>query len=237
MRFKTPRVDAERSRGCAFMRLRIGLAVTAILLSAACGGDDDDSEDSSSRRTTTTTEQAATTTQPQASGDGQQAALTIVESLVLDATDLTDRLLRDPALAADEGSAEVEHLRELYTGDSPTPPEVLARLDELASHSQKVRPGPSGVFREFMVHGIAAVDANTVRFNFCANQDQETVDASGNVVDRFAEVTQGSGEARYVDGRWRFYGLHRDDESSLPTEPGNALPGFCQSLYGDEGQA
>jgi hypothetical protein len=113
---------------------------------------------------------------------------------------------------------------------------VIARLDELAAQGLKVQPGASGVFREFMVHGMAAVDGTTVRFNFCANQDQQTVDEDGTVVTTFAEITQGSGEARYLDGEWRFYGLHRDPDSSIPTDPGDALPGFCESLYGDEGQ-
>ena len=238
MRFEQSTTNAKRAQRRGLGQRCVGLGVATLVLVVSCGGDDDDSESSSSRRTTTTTEQpATTTTQPQASGDGQEAAFTIVEGVVLDATDLTDRLLQDPTLASDEDSAELEQLRELYTDDSPTPPEVAARLDELASHGQEVRPGPSGVFREFMVHGMAAVDATTIRFNFCANQDQETVDESGAVVATFAEITQGSGEARYVDGEWRFYGLHRDDESSIPQEPGDALPGFCQSLYGGEGQA
>jgi hypothetical protein len=236
MRFNSARADAERSRWGAFRRLGAGLAVATVLLSASCTGDDDDSEGSSPRRTTTTAERA-TTTQPQASGDGQQAAFTIIESLVHEATDLTDRFMQDPSLASDEDGADVERLRELYTEDSPTPPEVLARSDELASNGQEVRAGPSGAFREFVVHGMAVVDATTVRFEFCANQDQETVDANGTVVAGFAEVTQGTGEARYVDGRWRFYGLHRDEQTSTPKEPGDVVAGFCQTLYGGAGQA
>jgi hypothetical protein len=85
-----------------------------------------------------------------------------------------------------------------------------------------------------MVHDMVAVDAETVRFNFCANQDQETVNADGEVVAQFAEVSQGAGEARYVAGRWRFFGLNRDEETSLPTEPGEASPGFCEQLYSGE---
>jgi hypothetical protein len=216
-------------------RVALVIAGASLIVGAACSGDDDDGADPP--RSTTSADQATTTTQPQASGEDQQAAFTAIESLVLEATDLTDKLLQDPSLAAGDDSADVDRLHEIYTDDSPTPSEVLARLDSLASKGQSIQAGASGVFREFMVHGMAAVDATTVRFNFCANQDQETVDDEGVVIDRFAEVSQGTGEARWIDGRWRFYGLNRDEDTSIPTEPGQALPGFCQSLYGDEGEA
>jgi hypothetical protein len=213
------------------------------LLVGACGGDDDDdaSGDDTARSasaggTASTSSTTTSTSQPRALGDDQQPAFSLVEQLVLDATSLTDRLLQDPTLASGENSAELEQLERLYTSDSTTPAQVEARITELLSRGERVQAAGSGVFREFMVHGMAAVDANTVRFNFCANQDQETVNAAGEVVDRFAEVSQGAGEARYADGRWRFYGLHRDEATSLPTEPGNALVGFCQNLYGGGGQ-
>jgi hypothetical protein len=203
------------------------------LLGLACSGDDDDDD---ARTTTSAAEQDASTTtlaEPQASGDDEQAAFTIVENLMTEAVDLADGFVQDPSNVSED---DLDRLREIYTEDSPTPPNVQERLDELTSNEQKVRPGASGIFDEFMVHGLAAVDANTIRFNFCANQDQETVDAAGEVVEHFAEVSQGAGEARYFDGRWQIYGLHRDDETSLPTEPGQASPGFCEQLYGGEDQ-
>jgi hypothetical protein len=241
MRFNHPDPD-QRSRSLA-VQLSLALGAIAMLtLLGACGGDDDDAAGEGTTRsdpaggTASTARTTTSTMQPRASGEDLQPAFALVEQLVLDATSLTDRLLQDPTLASEEGSAELEQLEQLYTSDSPTPAQVEARIAELVSRGERVRPAGSGVFREFMVHDMAAVDANTVRFNFCANQDQETADAAGEVVDRFAEVSQGAGEARYADGRWRFYGLHRDDATSLPTEPGNALVGFCQTLYGGGGQ-
>jgi hypothetical protein len=237
MRFTVPgsrkglRVRASRSW------LAVAAAAGVALVGASCSGGDDSADDGAGDRTTTTTEQASsttTTTQPQASGDGQQETFTIVENLAVEAIGLADELVQDPSNASED---DLERLREIYTDDSPTPPNVEERLDELSSNGQEVRAGPSGIFDEFMVHGMVAVDATTIRFNFCANQDQETVDANGQVVERFAEVSQGAGEARYVDGAWRFFGLHRDDETSLPTEPGQALSGFCDLLYGSEDDA
>jgi hypothetical protein len=216
-------------------RLVVVALAAAVLTSTSCGDDDDDG--AGERTTTTAPEQTTTTTQPQASGEGQQEAFAIVEDLVLEAADLTDSLFQDPSLATADDSPEVERLREIYTEDSPTPPDVLGQLEDLASAGQRVQAASSGVFREFLVHNMAAVDAATIRFNFCANQDQETVDADGDVVERFAEISQGAGEARYEDGRWQFYGLNRNDEDSLPTTPGEAQPGFCEQLYGGPGEA
>lgn len=235
MRFTVPGSRTRATRRASLPWLAAAAVTGIALVGLSCSGDDDVDEDATDRTTTSEqTSSTTTTTQPQASGDGQQAAFTIVENLAVEAIDLADELVQDPSNASE---ADLERLREIYTEDSPTPPNVQERLDDLTSNGQKVRAGPSGIFDEFMVHGMVAVDPTTIRFNFCANQDQETVDADGAVIERFAEVSQGAGEARYVDGRWQFFGLHRNEETSLPTEPGEALPGFCELLYGEEDAA
>lgn len=208
------------------------VALTAVavlgLVGASCSGDDDD--DPASRRTTTT--ETPATTQPEASGEGQAAAYTAVESEVLEATDLTDRLFKDPSAIDFPDDPELERLRGFYTPDSGVPAGVIDQLQGLAEADQHLQPSSvSGVFREMRVVGLEAVDPNTIRFRFCANQDRETVDRDGNVVSQRAEVTQGTGEARRVEGVWLIHQMDRDAATSLPVQPGQATPGICDTLY------
>jgi hypothetical protein len=70
-----------------------------------------------------------------------------------------------------------------------------------------------------------------VRFRTCSTEDSETIDADGNVVDHRSQVTQGVGEARRIDGTWRIYGIHLEDDRTIPLEPGTARPGFCDDLF------
>lgn len=205
----------------------VAILVSAVALVGACSSDDDSSDsaaDTTDASTTTTTHPPATAPE----------AADVVENLVLEATELTDELLQDPSAVEDSDDPRLQRLEEIYTADSPTPPDVFARLTELADQDRSTRAAPSGVFREFVIYDIEAVDEDTMVFGFCANQDQETIDADGTVVEQFAEVTQGAGEARRIDGIWRFYGLHREQDRSRALTPGTATPGLCASLYPDE---
>jgi hypothetical protein len=205
------------------------LLVAACVFLAACGDDDDNS--GVDRNPASTASSTTTETQPAASGEGQPQAFDLVKSVVLEATALTDELLQNPAVVNDPDNEDIPRLRDLYTDDSEGPDAVIDRLHHLAQDGQEVRAGGSGVFRQMKVFQASAVDGNTVRFRVCAVQDQETVDAQERVISRFAEVTQGTGEARRVDGVWRLYGIHRDADTSFEIEPGSADPNTCDDLY------
>jgi hypothetical protein len=211
--------------------------MTAFLVAAlgpGCGGDDNDDPqaDGASGDQSTSPERGSDGTQPAATDE--DAAFPIVEDLVLEATALVDDLYQDPTAIDDDDNPQLQRLREIYTDDSPTPPAVESQLRQLVDDGERLRPAASGVFRDLGAYRLVAVDENTIRFRICATEDRETIDADGNVVDQRAQVTQGVGEARRVDGRWRFYGIHPDDDRTLPIEPGTANPGFCDRLYEDQ---
>ncbi len=208
------------------------LAIVAATLLAACGDDDADGD----RSDTTNPESgsSASTTQPAATDE--EEAFPIVEDLAVEANAIVDELLQDPTAVNDPDNADIARLREIHTEDSPTPDGVVAQLEELVDNDQRERPAESGVFSDFGVYRMTAVDENTIRFRTCSTEDSETVDADGEVVDRRAQVTQGVGEARRIDGIWLMYGIHPEDDRTLPIEPGTANPGFCDDLFAEEGE-
>jgi hypothetical protein len=207
------------------------LVVAALVALGACSGDDT-ATDGRSDRTSQDDGPSTSTTQPPATQEDE--AFPIVEDLVTEANAITDELLQDPTAVEDPDNREIARLREIHTDDSPTPDGVVAQLEQLADNGQRERPAESGVFSDFGVYRMTAIDENTVRFRTCSTEDSVTVDASGRVVDRRAQVTQGVGEARRVDGTWRVYGIHPDPDRTLPIEPGTAQPGFCDSLFARE---
>jgi hypothetical protein len=228
----TRRRPAARVSGAA--RRRRSTALTCVVLAGlmGIGCSDGGSEASNQADADTTSSSATTTTHPPATD--QEAAFPIVEELVYEATDLADELYQDPTAVEDSDDERIARLREVYTDDSPTPDGVIGQLEELNANGQRKRTAASGVFRELVVYQLTAVDDDTIRFRICATEDQETVDGEDNVVDRRAQVSQGTGEARRVDGTWRFYGIHPEDDLTIPFDPGTAQPGFCEQVV-DEG--
>ncbi len=107
-----------------------------------------------------------------------------------------------------------------------------AQIREMADAGEYRRPAASGVFRELVIYQWAspAPDENTLQFDTCALIDDELVDASGGVIETESTVIYAAGEARRIDGVWRFYGLSNDVSRSMPFTPGTGTPGFCEGL-------
>lgn len=154
-----------------------------------------------------------------------------MEELEIEAAAIADELYQNPDKVTDPDDPDVARLREIYTDDSPTPDGVTANVEQLASDGQKVQAADSGIFRDLGVYQMVAIDDDTIRFRICATEDQETVDKDGTVVEQRAQVTQGTGEARRVDGIWRIYGVHPEDDRTLEIAPGSATAGFCDRLF------
>lgn len=173
-------------------------------------------------------EATTTTTQPPAS---DEAARAVVDDLVVDATALADRLFRDPAAAVAPGNDDLDRLREIYVDGSTVPDGVAAQLRELADLGRRHRAAASGVYREVAIFDWEPPpDDDTLRFRTCSMVDTEVVDATGQVVDHFAELILTGGEARRVDGFWRFGGFTDDRSQRLEILPGTARPGYCRSV-------
>jgi hypothetical protein len=207
------------------------LAALVIAVAAACSSDEADEPPS---RSATSNPRSVVTTQPPAAGDTEDEAFASVRQVVVEATGLVDTLFQDPALVDDPTNDAVAHLRKLYTPGSHTPDGVEAQLHDLADRGLRMRPAGS-VFRDLGVYRLSAVDGDTVRFRVCATEDQETVDTNGKVVDVLAQVTQGDGVARRIDGTWRLDHIEPRDDLTLPFEPGSADRGFCDHAYGEDG--
>jgi len=197
----------------------LGLVFTIL---GGVGCSDNGSEASPDDETTTTV--ATTTTQPPATDD---ASHEIVTELVYEATGLADELFQDPTLADDPDSNAMDRLRELYTDDSPTPVGLETQLEELAALGHHERPTANGMFREVSVYSFEVVDENTLQFDTCSQIDTEMVDSDGDVISTEAAVRFSRGEARRVDGVWRFYGLNNDDSRLTEIESGGSSHGFC----------
>jgi hypothetical protein len=190
---------------------------------SACSDDDTSGADGE----TSTTVASTTTTQPPAT---DEASHEIVEELVLEATGLADELFQDPTGVEDPDNEALARLRELYTDDSPTPDAVEEQLRDFVASGQHQRPAANGLFREVGVYAFEAVDSDTLAFDTCNQIDKETVDANGEVVATDARVVFVSGEARRIDGAWRFVGLSNDTSRSNPITPGTAEQGLCAQL-------
>ena len=120
----------------------------------------------------------------------------------------------------------------IYTADSPTPAGVVAQLRTLDAEGQHYRPGPSGRLRDVGVYRMTRIDRDEVTFRVCAVEDVEIVEASGKIVGRRSQVTQGDGWAERSGGVWRFAGIDPDETATLPIAPGSAPTGFCDTLLG-----
>lgn len=212
-------VDVTRSSGRGRLPLALGL-VLALLVAVGCS--DGGSQASPDDETTTTA--ATTTTQPVAS---DEASHEIVQEMVYEATSLADELFQDPALADDPDSTAMDRLREIYTDDSPTPAGLETQLEELVALGHHERPTANGMFREVSIYSFEPVDENTLQFETCSQIDTERVDSDGDVISTEAVVRFSRGEARRVDGVWRFYGLSNDDSRITEIEPGGSSHGFC----------
>jgi hypothetical protein len=200
------------------------LLVVLLVVLAGCS-DDDTSADAGDG--TTTTVATTTTTHPPAT---DEASYEIVEDLVLEATDLADELFQDPTVVEDPGNETLVRLREVYAPDSPAPDGIEELLRGLVADGQHQRPSASGLFREVSVYAFDAVDEDTLAFDTCNQIDKETVDEAGEVVATDTQVVFVSGEARRIDGVWRFVGLSNDTSRSNPIEPGSSERGLCAQL-------
>ncbi|MFW6033536.1 MAG: hypothetical protein ACOC9R_00260 [bacterium] len=210
----------RRWRGCALSGLVVALVVSTV-------GCSDDATSAGTEDEPTTTVATTTTTQPPATDEDSHE---IVEELVIEATGLADELFQDPTVIEDPDNELLVRLREIYTEDSPAIGGIEDVLRRLVADGQHQRPSRTGIFREVGVYAFEAEDADTLTFDTCNQIDKETVDASGDVVATDAQVVFVSGEARRVDGNWRFVGLSNDTTRNNPIEPGTSEPGLCSQL-------
>jgi len=199
--------------------LVLGL-VLAVLGGAACS--DDGSEASPEDETTTTA--ATTTTQPPATDDESRE---IVSDMVLEATGLADELFQNPELIDDPEDETLDRLQEIYTPDSPAVAAIEDVLRGMVDDGQIQRPSGTGLFREVTVYAFEAVDADTLEFDTCNQIDKVTVNEAGDVVTTDAQMVFVSGEARRIDGVWRFVGLSNDASRNNPMVPGSSERGLC----------
>jgi hypothetical protein len=206
-------------------------AAVVVTTGTVCSDDDEPAVGDG----TTTTSEPTSTTQPPAT---DEASHEVVEELVIDATGLADELFQDPSAVEDPDSDALDELRELYTDDSPTPDGVEESVRGLAERGERYRPAASGIYREVAIYTwFPATDEDTLTFDTCSLIDREKVNAAGEVIDTEARVIFTGGEARRIDGEWRFYGLSSDVSRDMPIEPGQADPGFCEQLPDPEGGA
>lgn len=221
--------DRDRRRAVHWL-----LSGTLLIAVGCSGGSSSDAETgeqgAAAAKTSTTSRPAATsTTQPPAT---DEEALQIVDDLVGEAREISDRLVQNP-VSTDTDSRDLVRLKEIYTEDSPDLAGVLSRVDELADEGHRLQAGSSGVYSEQVVFDLEPVDADEIEFRVCALFDVEQVDASGAVVDREAIPILGTGWAYRVEGVWRFYGLQADPDLG-DLEPGDVPSGyrFCEEVYG-----
>lgn len=200
------------------------VAAALAVLAAACVGDGSVDEGEGRPMNDTTTP----STQPPAT---ETAARAVVADLVAEATGIADRLFQDPTVVDDPGNDDVARLREVYVDGSATPAGIVARLHEMADKGQRERAAASGIFREVAIYRWEPpVDADTLRFETCSMVDTETVDASGRVVQVYAQLILTGAEARRVHGVWRFGGFSDDAGQRLEIVPGSAQPGYCHGV-------
>lgn len=207
----------------------------------ACSDDGDAANDADGSETATgtadadqsTTTAITTTTHPPAS-DG--TAFVIIEDLVAEAGDIQDRLFANPSLVNDPSHPDVVRLEEIYTDDSPDLDAILDQLETLADAGHNVEPGQSGVLSEEVAYSPTVVDDETIEFRFCAIYDNETVDDDGDVISSGAMAAMADGEARRIDGVWRFHGVSPDPDFPRELDPSDVPEEFrfCEEIFADQ---
>jgi hypothetical protein len=194
--------------------------MVAVLGAVGCG----DGGSEASPEDETTTSAATATTQPPAT---DEASHEIVNDMVLEATGLADELFQDPELIDDPDDETFDRLQEIYTPDSPAAAAIEDLLRGMVDEGQHQRPSATGLFREVTVYAFEAVDADTLTFDTCNQIDKETVNDAGDVVTTDAQMVFVGGEARRIDGVWRFVGLSNDATRANPMTPGSSERGRC----------
>lgn len=205
------------------------LLVAAGLL-AACGGDHESGGGAAVGDGAAAAPAPPVVAQP--SANTPAAAFPVVEDLVIEATDLANRLFQNPSVVDDRHGDLLTRFGEIYTPDSPTPAGVVAQLEDLNARGRHYRAGPSGRLRDVGVYRMTRIDGDQVTFRVCAVEDVEIVEAGGKVVGRRSQVTQGDGWAERTGGVWRFAGIDPDETATLRIAPGSAPSGFCDTLLG-----
>jgi hypothetical protein len=151
-----------------------------------------------------------------------------VARLVDEATGLADRFFRDPSVVDDPGNPDLVRYRQLYTDDSPTPAAVEAGLRVMVEQGEHYQPAASGFMREVEIYQWSPPpDEDTLYFDTCSVIDRERVGTDGTVLSTDARLLFVAGEARRIDGEWRFYGLSNDVSRTVALTPGAARPGTC----------
>jgi hypothetical protein len=151
-----------------------------------------------------------------------------VTRLVAEATGLADRFWRDPGIVEDPSHPDLVRYRELYTDESPTPAAVEDGLRQMVEQGEHYRPAASGFMREVEIYQWSPPpDADTLYFDTCSLIDRELVGPDGTVLSTDARLLFVGGEARRVDGEWRFHGLSNDVSRTVQLAPGAARPGTC----------
>lgn len=229
----TPGVPAGPVRGDARLRRRAvvrrrlgfvgALAAASLALAVSCSGDDD--SDSATPDESTTSPRPTTTAPPEEEPPGTEPAEVkpYIEGLLDRYSDIVNRIVADPEIAANPEHALYDDLRSLMAPDSEMTQPIIDALVERGEDGVSQRPfgdGPS-VVRE-LDGDVETTSINKVSFPICTRQSYRLFDAEGDQIEYSDGLNQpGQGVAVRVEGHWlidRFNVL----------EAGNDCPGSQQ---------
>lgn len=171
------------------------------------------------------------------------AARDAVETQVLDAQILIDRLYEDPELAQDSDDTTLQGVLDAHTPTSPRIDAMLDELDELAADGlhRELHRDTNLTRTHILVYNMEVSDPETVDFRYCLAMDVVTVDEEGEEQEGEDLSLQelGVGRARLIDGEWLIDSWEEEDTID-GFNPGGVHPRECE-LYGledsDDGQA
>jgi len=181
----------------------IGVTLALVLLGltivAACSGDDD-----AGTGTTPSTRSAPTSTTEPPGTDPADVRIYIAELLArLD--DVTDQIVRDPAVALDPESELVEDFTALYAPDSEGLNGGLSAFRQSAEQGTRLEPlNSEHTIQTALTGDVETIDEDHVSFPVCSTMTHQKLDRDGVVVEYIPELAHpGEGFAVRVDGEWR----------------------------------
>ncbi|HEY8543696.1 MAG TPA: hypothetical protein VIL36_01565 [Acidimicrobiales bacterium] len=205
----------------------VTIAVAVALAAGACGSGPGDASDGDTRGTD---DIAGVEPGARETGDAADDLRAELEDLLARHDTVTSRIMADPSVVHDAGSALVDEYLDLFEPGSEQTANALARWAERADSGTSVEstdPDVPAISYRLDEDELPAPDGDEVTFRICSVERYVVYGPGGDVEDMVDNPgTPGTATAVRVDGEWRLRSIDvvfngsfcRDDPDDDPTE-------------------
>lgn len=198
--------DAPGSQRFIAQGVAVLAAVLTLLglgLAASACGDDDDGGSPRAERGGSSGDTTVPSTEPPGSEPAEVRVY--IEDLLAQLDEVTDQIVRDPAVVLDPESELVEEFETLYAPDSEGLTGGLGAFRQSAEDGTRLEPVNSDhTIQTDLTGDVETIDEEHVSFPVCSTMTHRELDRDGTVVEYIPHLAHpGEGFAVRVEGEWR----------------------------------